>query len=87
MGKILEDIAERFELPMEAMTTLPRITLSGDKQVLVENHQSLLEYTGQQVVLGCGRLRLRIRGEGLVLRAMEAEMILISGQIFGVDME
>lgn len=87
MGKIFEDISERFDLPADAAAGLPRVTVIGDRQVLVENHRGLLEYSGEIVELAGGRLRVRIRGEGLYLKAMDPEMILVGGQIFGVDME
>ena len=87
MGRIREDIAERFDVPALAVNAAPRITLSGDRQVLVENHRGILEYGGETVVLGGGRLRITIRGQGLCLRAMDSEMILVGGEIFGVDLE
>ena len=87
MGKLFEDLSERFDLPVDAAAGLPRVTLSGDRQVLVENHRGLLEYSGERVELAGGRLRVRIRGQGLYLRAMDPEIILVAGQIFGVDME
>lgn len=87
MGKFFEDISERFDLPADAAAGLPRITLTGDRQVLVENHRGLLEYGAETVELAGGRLRVRIRGQGLYLRAMDPEMVLVCGHIFGVDME
>lgn len=87
MGNIREEISERFDLPALAMGGLPRITLSGDRQVLVENHRGILEYGGELVEVAGGRVRVRIRGRGLYLRAMDPEMILVAGEIFGVDLE
>ena len=87
MSKILEKLAERAELPAEAVAGAARITLSGRQQVLIEHHRGLLAYSDREVEVNCGNLRCRIRGDGLLLRAMTAEMLLVTGTIFGVDVE
>ena len=84
MSKMLEDLAERFALPAPGA---PKITLSGDKSVLIEGRKELLEYTGTCVEAACGALRIRVRGEGLTLRTMNSELLIVSGTICGVDIE
>ena len=87
MAKWMEDLADRFDLPAEALAGVPRITLTGSGRVLIENHRGLLAYTGELVEVSGGRLRIRIRGDGLTLRAMDQDSLLITGTIFGVDTE
>ena len=84
MSKMLEDLAERFALPVPGA---PKVTLSGNKCVLIEGRKELLEYTGTCVEAACGALRIRVRGEGLTLRAMNGELLIVSGTICGVDIE
>jgi sporulation protein YqfC len=83
----MEDIAERFDLPAETAAGLPRITITGDSRVLIENHKGLLEYSDELIQVSGGRVRVRISGQGLLLRAMDGEMLLISGKIFAVELE
>lgn len=83
----MENIAERFQLPAEVLGGLPRMTLTGNTQLLIENHRGLLGYRPDCVEVGGGRLRIRVRGEGLRLKAMDADSLLIGGTIFGVDTE
>ena len=87
MVSIFEALAERFDLPPEAAAGAARITLSGRQQVLVEHHKGLLSYSGETVEVNCGALRCRIRGEGLTLRAMTAETLLVTGTVFCVETE
>ena len=84
MSKMLEELAERFALPAPGA---PKVTLSGDKSVFIEGRKELLEYTGTCVEAACGALRVRVRGEGLTLRAMNGELLIVSGTICGVDIE
>ena len=87
MANFLKKLAERVDLPAEAVAGAARITLSGQQQVLIEHHKGLLAYSETEVEVNCGDLRCRIRGDGLLLRAMTAEMLLVTGTIFGVDVE
>ena len=87
MANFLEKLAERADLPAEAVVGVARITLSGRQQVLIEHHKGLLSYSESEVEVNCGLLRCRVRGDGLLLRAMTAEMLLITGTVFGVELE
>ena len=82
-----EKLTARMELPGELLDEIPRLTLTGGTQVLVENQKELLSYSDEMIELGCGRLRLRIRGENLLLRAMDREELLVTGRIFGVEVD
>ena len=87
MAKVLERLAAGLDLPAEVLAGTPRVTLTGAEQVLIENHRGILSYTGTEVEVDGGSLRIRIRGDGLLLRAMNGEMLLVAGHIFGVDVE
>lgn len=63
------------------------MTLTGNTQLLIENHRGLLGYSTDCVEVSGGRLHIRVRGEGLCLKAMDTESLLIGGNIFGVDTE
>lgn len=83
----MSDWKERLTAGLELPGGLPRLTLTGGTQVLVEHQKELLSYSDEMIELGCGRLRLRIRGQDLLLRAMDREELLISGKIFGVEVD
>ena len=82
-----ERLTDRLELPGELLGDTPKLTLTGSSQVLVENHRELLSYSDGSVEIGCGKTRLRIRGEGLLLRSMNREELMISGQIVSVEVD
>ena len=87
MAKLSETLAQRLELPGELLPGVPRLTLTGSGSVLVENHRELLSCTEELVVVGCGKLRLRILGTELLLRSMDRDELLITGKIAGVEVE
>jgi sporulation protein YqfC len=79
------EIAERFDLPPEAVAGVPKVTLTGSRRVLIENHRGLREYSRECVEINGGRIRIRLQGQGLELRAMDAGDILLTGDIFTVE--
>lgn len=70
-----------LELPGDAMLDIARITLVGDRELVVENHRGLLEYTPSRVVLAVPEGQLAIDGEGLSIGAISAEQVILAGKI------
>ncbi len=87
MNKLSERMTKLLELPGELADGVTRLTLTGAERVLIENHKGLLDYTEDTVEVSGGRLRLRVRGEDLILRGMNGEELLVTGHIFGVEVE
>ena len=83
---LLERAAQAFDLPADALTGLPRIELVGDRELRMENHRGILAYGSQEIQISGGRLVVKVRGEDLELRAMNAGELLITGTLRGVDL-
>lgn len=84
---ILERTAEVFDLPGDLVAGLPRIELIGDRELRMENHRGILAYGTEEIHISGGRLVLRVQGEDLELRAMNAGELLITGRIRGLELE
>ncbi len=87
MAELLERLARRLDLPAEVVAGVPLVTVTGKERVLVENHRGLLGYSDTEVCAACKGGAVRVRGEGLLLRAMDHEMLLVTGTILSVEME
>ena len=86
MPGFIHEIAESFDLPEEALGAM-RLTLTGSGRVLVENRGAIVEYGESSIQLARGKARLRISGEGLCLRAMDAGELLITGRVREIELE
>ena len=82
---LLDRATDAFDLPGEVLLDLPRLTVTGGQRVVVENHQGLMDYSPQTIVVAGGRLNLKIVGDALELRAMTAGALLITGDVFAVE--
>jgi sporulation protein YqfC len=78
---------EIFDLPAEVVAGVPKLTVTGCRRVLVENHKGITEYGRELIEISGGRVKVRVHGEGLELVAMNHTELLIAGQIFTVEFE
>lgn len=85
MGRIsFEDMADMLDIPGQVLPGVPRITMTGRRRVLIENHGGIVRYSGELIELG-GKTRVIIRGSGLTLLAMNASDMVISGDILSAE--
>lgn len=87
MRGLMEKLTERLDLPAELLEGTARLTLTGGSAVRIENHRCLLSYSPDLLEVGCGTLRLRVRGEGLRIRCMDRTELLLTGKILGVEVD
>ena len=83
---LLERAARLLDLPGDVVAGLPRVELTGDRELRMENHRGILAYGSQEIQISGGRLVVKVRGEDLELRAMNAGELLITGTLRGVDL-
>jgi len=80
------ELAERLELPSEALGAV-KVTVTGGKSLLAENHAGILEYGSERIVLSCGRGRLVISGSALALVGISPGELAVRGSITAVEWE
>jgi sporulation protein YqfC len=78
-------LAHFLELPKDLVMGMPRITLLGNIQMIVENHRGIIEYTTERIRISTGVGELQVTGAGLTLRTIFPEEIAVDGQIGGIS--
>jgi len=81
----LDRIADKFDIPSDALLDHPRVTVIGGGRVLVENHKGLTDYGTEEITVAGRGLMLKINGSELELRAMNMDALLITGNIFKLE--
>lgn len=82
--RVLEGVAELFDLPPDVVAGLPRLELVGSRQLYLEHHTGLLSYSETQIDANTAAGVLRITGAHLTLLAMTGEELRVGGRIEGV---
>jgi sporulation protein YqfC len=77
--KGLQKLAGLLEIPQDIVLDLPRITMLGNKQLLIENHKGIIEYTPSLVRIKLSQGELIVNGDNLSLGNLQTEQILVEG--------
>ena len=84
MPDVKEKLSNLLSLPKEIALDLPVLMATGRNELNIENYKSLLEFTGQLIRIRTKDSVMTIEGDGLILRQVTTENILISGRISGI---
>ena len=87
MRKFIRRTTELLELPKEAISNTPKITMTGFNEILIENFKGVLEYEDFFVRIGTYIGNVNINGFNLKLNQMNDEDILVTGKIESVSFE
>lgn len=82
---LFEKAVKTFDLPSDVMVDLPRIEITGCREMLIENHKGILEYGEEQIDINCGRVIVKIHGVNLELKAMNQNELKMAGTILSVE--
>ncbi|QJW46394.1 sporulation protein YqfC [bacterium BFN5] len=77
----LQKLAGLLEIPQDIVMDLPRITMLGNKQLLIENHKGIIEYTSSLIRIKLNQGELIVTGTDLTLGNLQAEQILVEGTV------
>ena len=81
---IHEKMISQLELPKDLMLGAAIVTITGRKEVLVENYKGIIEYTDEVIVLQGKNEKIMIEGNDLSIDYYSNEDMKIAGKISGV---
>lgn len=87
MRKLSECVADFFRLPKDVIMDLPRISICGDKEMYVENHKGIAEYTDAQIRIKMNDGIINISGNKLRIIILKTDRMVISGDFERVEYE
>jgi len=76
-----------LEVPKEISTGLPKITILGFNELLIENYKGILEYEEFFIRVNTHIGIININGLNFNLKQMTDEELLISGKIENIELE
>lgn len=85
--KMPSKINRILEIPPEVSSNIPKITVLGFEQMMVENYKAILEYQEFYIRLSTEIGILNINGFNLHLKEMTTDDLQVSGKIDSIDFE
>ena len=86
-SKRFSKINEILEIQKEVSTDIPKITIIGFEEMLIENYKGILEYDEIFIRISTHIGIIDISGLNLSLNQMTEDDILISGKIENIEFE
>ena len=77
----------RLGLPGDIVFDLPRVTLLGGLQLTVENHQGVIAFLPDRVVIATRIGQLVVEGEDLRLGVVREGEVSVTGTVRGLRLE
>ena len=82
---VLDEAAELFDLPGDAVAGLPHVEMVGNRHFYMAHHRGIVSYSGEEIAINGDRLIVRVKGKNLELQSMSGEALRIRGEIQSVE--
>jgi sporulation protein YqfC len=79
--RLNEWTSQVIDLPPDVTLDLPRLTLIGNRKIVIENHRGLIHFSGEQMKLAINNGVLELLGNELIIRTISTDEISIEGRI------
>lgn len=80
-----EKVTEMLELPKEIVLNVPKLTMVGNRDLMIENYKGIIEYDDCRVRVNTGVGVVKICGAKLTIREITSEDIMVSGEICSLE--
>ena len=78
--------AKWLEVPGDTLENVPRVSIVGNRQVVVENYRQIMEFSASVIRVASSEGQVVIRGEELRVRTIVPGELVAEGMIAGVDL-
>jgi sporulation protein YqfC len=83
--KLKEKVTEILELPKEVVLNIPKLSMTGNGNLIIENYKGIIEYDDNRVRVNTGSGIIKITGESLIIKEITSEDIMVDGDISSLE--
>lgn len=82
-----QNIADKLDLPRDVILNMPKITVTGDNEIIIENHKGVVLFGENQVKINSGVGLISIFGSRFEILFMGGSTITIGGKFKSIAYE
>ncbi|MCH3964685.1 MAG: sporulation protein YqfC [Clostridium sp.] len=82
-----QNIADKLDLPRDIILNMPRILVTGDKEIVIENHRGIVLFEKDQIKINSGVGLISIYGENFEVLFMGGSTITVGGKFKSITYE
>jgi sporulation protein YqfC len=80
-----EKFTEMLELPKEIVLNMPKLTMLGNGDLIIENYKGIIEYDQDVIRVNTTAGIIKIMGVDIYIKEITAENIMIYGKISSLE--
>lgn len=84
-AKLKEKFTEMLELPKEIVLNVPKLTMVGNGDLIIENYKGIIEYDDSRIRVNTGTGVIKITGSRMLIKEITSEDIMINGEITSLE--
>lgn len=73
-------LTRALDMPQDIMMNLPKITITGNNEIIIENHKGVLAFSENEITVNSTLGLLKVEGCRLEILFMGGDTIVISGR-------
>lgn len=82
--RIQQSLVRMLDIPRDLAFDLPKIVMLGNMEMSIENHDGLMEFTPERIVVSARKGAIEITGRDLCMRNILVYEMVIEGRIDSV---
>lgn len=82
-----QNIADKLDLPRDIILNMPKILVTGDKEIVIENHKGIVLFEKERIKINSGVGLISICGEDFEVLFMGGSTITIGGKFKSIIYE
>lgn len=82
-----ENIAQKLGLPIDVVLDIPKIMITGDEEITIENHKGIVTFGEEEIKLRSNSGTISLKGRGLEILFIGGSTIILGGKFKGVNYE
>lgn len=80
-------MANKFDIPREAIENIPKITIIGDEELTIENHGGILSFTDNEIIVKTCIGKIILKGTNFEIAYLSETTITVSGVFISFNLE
>ncbi len=87
INNIKEKMIEKLELPRDIVMNVPKITITGDNEITIENHKGISSFDNDKIKVNTKVGVITIRGKDFEILFLGGSTITVGGKFESITYE
>ena len=82
-----EDVAQKLGLPRDVVLDIPKIIITGDNELIIENHKGIIMFEEDEIKVNSNVGVISLQGKKLEIIFIGGSTVVLGGKFKGINYE